>query len=319
MKAELEHRPPREELVSFIGSAAHATFFQTPPWLESLDAAFASFDSAWLTVRERGEIVGAMPVVRVMRGPFSYLSSLPFGTYGGPIARDDSIRRLLLEKFFDMVRSPACLEAGVNLFHPAPEGSFPRGARVRPEECRIVGLEGGFEEVWRTGWSSKRRQLVRRAEDAGVTVRLLESETEVRRFHDIYVQESRPWAGVHPYPLMLFLELFKRRSEGVLVWGAFVSAQLLGGHIDLYFGDMAQAWQGGMAEQAKEFEASALVLKKAMEEACARGCRAFNLGSSGGNEGILFFKESLGGREFAYTSATMRKLWWGLLRGRSLV
>jgi CelD/BcsL family acetyltransferase involved in cellulose biosynthesis len=319
VKAEFEHRPPREELVSFIVSSRHATFFQTPAWLESLEAAFAAFDSAWFTVRERGELVGAMPVVRMARGPFSYLWSLPFGTYGDPIARDESIRGVLLKKFFHVARSPSCLEAGVNLFHPAPEGSIPFEARVRPEECRIVALERGFEEVWSTGWSSKRRQLVRRAEDAGVAVRLLESEAEVRRFHEIYAHESHPWGGVHPYPLMLFVELFRRRSEGVLVWGAFLRDELLGGHIDLYFGDTAQAWQGGMAEQAKEFETGALVIKKAMEEACARGCRVFNLGSSGGNEGILFFKESLGGREYAYASATVRKRWWGLLRGRRRV
>ncbi len=290
------------------------TFFQTPAWLESLGAAFDSFDPAWITMREGGELAGAMPVVRIGKGPFSYLWSLPFGAYGDPIARNESIRDSLLAKFFEMARSPVCLEAGVNLFRTEYHGAFPRGARVHAEECRIVPLEDGFEEVWSRGWSSKRRQLARRAEDAGVVVRLLESTEEVRHFHRIYVEESRAWGGVHPYPLMLFVELSKRRPEGALVWGAFLHNELLGGHIDFYFGNMAQAWQGGMTEKAKEFEAGALLIKKAMEEACARGCRVFNLGSSGGNRGVLFFKESLGGREFAYASATMRKRWWELLR-----
>jgi CelD/BcsL family acetyltransferase involved in cellulose biosynthesis len=316
VKAELERRLPREELASFISSIPHVTFFQTPTWIESLEAAFGAFHAAWLTVRGRGELAGVMPVVRIAKGPFSYLWSLPFGTYGDPITRDESVREALLKRFFEMARSSVCLEAGVNLFFPASRDALPREARVRAEECRIVALDGGFEEVWRTAWSSKRRQLARRAEDAGVAVRLLESEQEVRRFHDIYTEESRPWGGVHPYPLALFLELFKRRSEGVFVWGAFMRGELFGGHIDFCYGDMAQAWQGGMAKEAKEFEAGALLIKKAMEEACARGCRAFNLGSSGGNEGIIFFKESLGGREYAYAGATMQKRWWKLIRGR---
>ena len=316
MKAELEHHPPREELAAFIGSVPHATFFHSPPWLESLEAAFGSFGSEWLTVRERGELLGAMPVVRVARGPLFSLWSLPFGTYGGPVARDASIETLLLTRFFELARSPLCVEGGVTLFHPAPDGAIPGGVSLRPEECMIAPLEAGFDALWRTGWSSKRRQLVRRAEEAGVAVRLLENEEEVRRFHELYARESRGWGGVHPYPRALFLELFRRRQNGALMWGAFFRSQMLGGHIDLYFGELAQAWQGGMAEEAKEFEVGALLIKKAMEEACARGCRAFNLGSSGGSRGILFFKESLGGRPLAYTSATARKCWWGLLRGR---
>ena len=80
---------------------------------------------------------------------------------------------------------------------------------------------------------------------------------------------------------------------------------------------MAQAWQGGMTERAGEFETGAILIKSAMEEACRRGCRVFNLGSSGGNRGILFFKESLGGREHRYAIVTARKRWWALVRGRS--
>ena len=38
----------------------------------------------------------------------------------------------------------------------------------------------------------------------------------------------------------------------------------------------------------------------AVEEAYGRGVKHFNLGTSGGNEGIVFFKESLGGRERFY-------------------
>jgi CelD/BcsL family acetyltransferase involved in cellulose biosynthesis len=317
VKVEREHRPSREELVSFIASSPRATFFHTPAWLESLEAAFHSFSHLWITARDAGTLAGAIPVVRVSRGPFFQLWSLPFGTYGDPLAGEESVRRALLEELFRMLRSPACLEGGVYLLHPAHGGAIPPEARLHAEECRIVPLEGGFEHVWNSAWSAKRRQLVRRAEEAGVLVRPLESEEEVRRFHDIYVEESRPWGGVHPYPVALFVELFRRRSEGVVLWGAFFRSELLGGHIDFYFGRAAQAWQGGMGARAREFEAGALLIKRAMEEACGRGALTFNLGSSGGNEGIIFFKESLGGREHRYASATMRKGWWGLLRGRS--
>jgi hypothetical protein len=315
VNVEFEHSPLPAELDGFIGSFPHATFFQTRPWLDALRESFSGFETAWLAAREGGVLAGVMPVVRIRKGPFSYLWSLPFGTYGDPLARDERVRDTLLESFFEAARSPACLEAGAVLFGGERSPGAPRGARVRAEECRLVTLDNGFDEVWK-GWSGKRRQLVRRGEEAGVVVRLLENDHEVKRFHAIYAAESGAWGGVHPYPERLFFELFRRRADGALFWGAFLDGKLLGGHIDFYFGEMAQAWQGGMTERAAEFETGAILIKHAMEEACRRRCRVFNLGSSGGNRGILFFKESLGGREHRYVIWTMRKRWWALARGK---
>jgi hypothetical protein len=317
VNVELEHRPPREELERFIGSVPGATFFHTHAWLDSLEKAFGDFRAHWLTARDAGVLAGVMPVVRIARGPFSYLWSLPFGTYGDPLAREGSVREALLSEFLRLAQAPGCLEAGAVLFRGETPARSPRGFRVMKEECRIVSLEKGFDEAWNTQWSSKRRQLARRGFDAGVVVRSLETEEEIKRFHEIYAAESRAWGGVHPYPERLFLELFRHRSGGGVFWGAFLHNDLLGGHIDFYHGEMAQALQGGMTERAREFETGAILIKSAMEEACRRGCRVFNLGSSGGNRGILFFKESLGGRERRYTVITARKRWWALVRGRS--
>jgi len=316
VKVELEHHPLPAELDSFIGSFPGATFFQTPPWLDALRESFAGYGAGWLAAREGGALLGAMPVVRISKGPFSYLWALPFGTYGDPLARDETVRNALLDRFFEMAKSPAVLEAGVVLFGGRLPARVPRGALVSMEECRLIPLEKGFEEVWRC-WSVRRRRLVQRGKEAGVVVRLLDDEKEVRRFHAIYAAQSRAWGGVHPYPEALFLELFRRRAREVLFWGAFLHGELLGGHIDFCFGEMGQAWQAGMTERAHEFETGALLIKSAMEEACRRGCRVFNLGSSAGNRGILFYKDALGGREYRYPVITMRKRWWALMRGRT--
>ena len=193
---------------------------------------------------------------------------------------------------------------------------LPRGAVARMEECRLVRLEGGIEEVWKRA-SGKRRQLARRGERAGLDVRFLEREEEIRRFHAIYARESRGWGGVHPYPERLFLELWRRREAGVVFVGAFLEGDLLGAHIDFFHGGVAQAWQGGMTPLASEHEAGSLCIRKAMAEACERGMHTFNLGSSAGERGIVFFKESLGAGEYRYPVVTMRGAAGRLLgRGR---
>ncbi len=312
---ESRNRPAPDEIESFARAHPEATFFHTAAWLEPLAASFPRYDIFWLAEREGGALAGAMPVARVPRGPFHHLLSLPFGAYGDPLALSAGAREALFERFFAQARSPLCLTASIHLFGGRIPAALPRGAAIRTEECRLVPLAGGIEEVWNRA-SGKRRQLARRGERAGLAVRFLESEEEVRRFHAIYAAESRGWGGIHPYPERLFIELWRRRAEGVAMTGAFLGVELLGGHVDFFHGAMGQAWQGGMTPRANEYEAASLCIRRAMAEACDRGMPTFNLGSSAGERGIVFFKESLGGVEHRYPVVTMRGAAGRLLGGR---
>lgn len=316
MKAYVEKGLLREEISNFVDSFPHATFFHTPAWVEILASSFPAFEPRWLTVRDGGELVGLMAFIEVSRGPFREMHALPFGTYGDPLGRDAGVRRVLLNEFFRMGRSARCLEAGASMFLGWEGGESPGSSRRRTEECRLINIEGGFEDFWRNSLSRKRRQLCNKAERRGVVTKLLRSGEELAKLYEIYFEESRSWRGIHPYPIKFFRELFGRSEEGVFFWGAFLEGELLGAHIDLFHGEMAQAWQAAVSKDASNYAASSLLIKKAVEEACRRGMRIFNLGSSGGNKGIMFFKESLGGEEYIYPLFAERKKWWVWLKGR---
>ena len=316
MKIGLEDRLPRKEILDFVSTFPHVTFFHTPTWMEILTTSFPHFNARWITVRSDRELIGIMPVVEIRRGSFRTMWALPFGTYGDPIALTVSTQHALLETFFQLAGAVTCLEAGVTFFSPGFEGVLPDGVDVRTEECRVIHLHGSFQE-YRTGaLSKKRRQLCHRALRAGIEVRPIEEEREVEELHRLYSIEARTWGGPHPYPVQLFRELLTHRGEGVILWGGFLGGRLLGGHINFYFKEMGQAWQAAMSEDASEYEVSALLILEAVREAYARGMRIFNLGSSGGNRGIIFFKESMGGKEHLYRIATVRKKWWSWLKGR---
>lgn len=281
-----------------------------------LEASFRRFRTAWITAREGGVLVGIMPVVEVRRRPFRLMWALPFGTYGHPLAHDPAIRNALLRTFINFASPPLCLEAAAHFFDGAWLSGLPPSVCVRMEECCLIRLEGSFTDFWQGALSSKRRQLCNRGLRAGITVRALETEEELRAFHALYVSGSRAWGGVHPYPLRFFIELFERRSTGVVFWGGFLKERLLGGNIDFYFGNMAQAWQAGISPEAYPYHVGSLLVTRAVEEAYRRGIKIFNLGSSGGDEGLIFFKKSLGGTEFVYPVLEIKKRWWGWLRRR---
>jgi lipid II:glycine glycyltransferase (peptidoglycan interpeptide bridge formation enzyme) len=100
------------------------------------------------------------------------------------------------------------------------------------------------------------------------------------------------------------------------MFGAFLNGKLLGGHIDFYFGNMAQAWQAGVSKEANRYGVSPYLVIRAIEEAYNRGIKYFNMGSSGGDEGLIYFKESLGGKEFNYPIVKSEKRWWKWIKNR---
>jgi len=316
VKLSIERRIDDGEILRFLERVPKATFFHTPAWLNILTNSFDRFAGGWITIRNGSSLEGFMPFIEIERGPFRTLWSLPFGTYGDPVALDRRAERELFDAFLHSASRRRCVEAGANLFRTEQPLDLPAGIVQRREECRLIELEGTFEHYQSKLISSKRRQLCSRARDGGVDVRPIEDDGRMREFYRAYEAESVQWGGVHPYPYAFFEELLARRDRGVLVLGAYLEDEFLGGHIDFYFGEQAQAWQAGLTERASSHEVSALLIVAAVEEAYRRGMKYFNLGSSGGNEGIVFFKESLGGREHGYQIIETVSRWYRLIRRR---
>jgi len=300
VKVGFERDPDGEELLRFVRSSPIATFFHSPAWLEVLEESFPDFECGWLVARRDEELAGLMPVSRIRRRPFFYLHSMPFGTYGHPLAVGEGTGDALMDAFFDEASAFRCLEAEANLFYGGIPGDIPRGWKVRSEECSVISIEEGFEEYRSSGMSRKRRQLCNRCEREGVEARLLSPERDLDEFYSVYLQSASRWGGLHPYPRRFFESLFSKREQGVLVWGAFVKGRLEASHVDFYFGNTAQAWQAAVSKGAYDLDLAAFLIMNAVREGIGRGVRLFNLGSSGGDRGMIFFKESMGGRPVEY-------------------
>jgi hypothetical protein len=304
------------EIQDFITAAPRATFFHSPAWLKILAESFSSFECGWITARRQQELVGIMPLARISRGPFFSLYSLPFGTYGHPIAIDEHTGKLLLDRFVASAGSSRCVEAAANLFDPGMYIEAPKGWAEIIEECRIIRLGDSFEEYRSQSMSRKKRQLCNRCEREGVEARIMDSAVDLDIFYDVYLRRAVGWGGVHPYPKHFFRNLFSYSGNGVIVRGAFLGGRLIAAHIDFYFNDAAQAWQAGLTPEAHEYDASAFLVMNSVREAIGRGISTFNLGSSGNDQGMIFFKESMGGTEYRYPVITRRRKWWGWLKRR---
>jgi hypothetical protein len=305
-----------EEVAGLNDRFEFCNFFNTPLWLDILVSSFAGFSASWITAREGGKLVGVMPVIYKKIFPFHCIRSLPFGTYGTPVAEEPATRSLLAGKFAELASSPGCLDAVCSIFDPDWESWFPLEIPHMISECRITELKGDFETYMSERVSSTKRKTSRRCRRAGVEARPLAEPGEVEDFHRIYMEMSKGWGGIHPLPLSLFRELFLKGGDNVIMMGAFKDGRLLGGHVDFYSGNVGQAWQAGLSKEGNRCGAAPYLVLEAIREAYRRNIRYFNLGSSSGDPGLIEFKESLGGTEFEYPIIKTGKRLWRWIRRR---
>jgi len=299
VKVELVKEVEGSTLESIYRELSPRSFFQTPLWLNTLAKAYRNFEPLWLVLHDGGVVRAVMPFIKARKFIFKTIWSMPFGTYGGPIAHSVDEERRLIEEFFSISSSPLYLKAQILLFRSELGYEPPGGVIVGEEECHLIDLSDGFEHYWDAVIRKKRRQLYRKAMREGVVTRRL-GEDELEEFYAIYRENSVVWGGVHPYPRVLFEELFYKGGDNVLFLGGFVEGKLMAGHLIFFYGDMAQAWQAAVSEEAYRFYMSEVLIVEAVKEACKRGKVFFNLGGSGGSKGIEEFKESMGGERFRF-------------------
>ncbi|MEJ2722140.1 MAG: GNAT family N-acetyltransferase [bacterium] len=103
-------------------------------------------------------------------------------------------------------------------------------------------------------------------------------------------------------------ELFVRGKGNVRLFLATRGGELLGGHLNLYFKDTVIAWNGVTRDTGAGTQASTLLYSECIRDACERGYRYYNLGSSLGKSTLVGYKEALGASPHHYRTARWRSV-----------
>jgi len=281
-----------------------ATFYHTTVWLESLSRAFPAMGFRCLVAKSRSEIVGYLPFFELKKGPLVAVWSLPFGTYGGPVARgDDEVRRSLIEAYAGLKKVRAVHEIGlVDFSNRVETGVFD----VEETSTHLVDLAGGFERIWEGVFEKSKRRQTRKAMKEGLTVAETRSAGDVSMYYDIYAGRVDAWRERFRYPRRLFADLVAGGAGNVRLFLARRGDDLLGGHLNFYFKESVVAWNGVVRDTADGTQASTLLYAECLRHACENGYRAYNLGSSLGKRSLVDYKESLGGVAYRYRTLRWR-------------
>jgi hypothetical protein len=307
---------PRGAWEALVRADRDVLVTQTPAWTETLCAVTGARDVSRLYEFGDGRRL-VLPLVRPGRRParLAIESSFPnawgFGGLVGPDLRAEEVQAVLAD-----LRASRALSVRVRpnpLQHALWDAARPDGVIAVRRRAHAIDLSGGFDAVWKSGFSSRARNHVRRAERSGVSVELDTDGRLVGAFHELFMRSVERWAERQHEPRALALWRARRRDSveklrrlltdlgsASRLWVASVEGRPASAILVLQ-GENAHYTRGAMdVELAGPRRANYLLHRLAIEDACQAGCRTYHMGETGGSSSLAQFKEALGAQPHEY-------------------
>lgn len=310
--AQLTTPAPRSTWWDLIERDADSHVTQTPAWLDCLCATGRYRDTSRLYTFDDGSRM-LLPLVGRLRLPhrLGVEESWPAGWgIGGPVAPGGVGPGKARVLFDDLAHRPV-LRVGVR-FRPGDTGTWERAApadfRLEPHMTQVVDLDGGFDTVWRRRFHTRVRRDVRRAEHSHIEVEVDRTGRLVPVFQYLYERSIERWAGQQHEPLALarwrrrrefpgerLAAVAARFGEACAIWVAWYAGEPAASIVVLWHGPHAKFWRAAMnRELAHPVRATPLLNRLAIEEACEKGCRCYDMGESTPESSLAHFKAGFG-------------------------
>lgn len=167
----------------------------------------------------------------------------------------------------------------------------PRGLPAPALHTLSLDLAGGFDAC-RSRWSKGHKSAATKALREGVTVEIAEDAEDWRAYFGVYGDSLRRWGKrtTSQYTWPLFEALSATDSRYVRLWLARWKDVVIAGALCLYHPRQVAYWHGAALERHFARRPTNLLIQEAIRDAVDRGATWFDLGPSGGHEGVEKFK-----------------------------
>ena len=270
---------------AMVASAAESTFFHRLGWRPLLCREMG-YEDEYLCALRGERMVGLLPLVLVRSRLFgSSLTSLPFCSYGGPLAEDAGVEGALID---------AAVQRGANL----------RVGRVELRGLRAFRPSAPRQDLYSTfrapipaelenmkGIPQKRRNVVRRAVSMGLKASV---GRDADRFYELYAENAR----AHGTPALgrkffrALVDAFPEDCDILFVTDA--AGTDLSAILNFYHCGEVLAYFAGEVVAARETNANDFKYWSLMMHAASRGCTRFDFGRSKVGTGSFQFKRLWG-------------------------
>ncbi len=218
--------------------------------------------------------------------------------YGGPVVEnynEDDINE------FEDLFCTWCRENGIVAefvrFHPLLDnfGYFRKNiSKIKNRTTVFVDLKAGPDEIWKNYISSKNRNMIRKAEKSGVTVKV---SNNFNGFLSLYEETmNKVNAGDYYYfSGKYYKNLFNLNNKSLFLLEAEIDGNTAAAALFLYSGRYLSYHLSGSRQEYLSCAPNNLLLYKAIELGCLMGLEKFHLGgglSDSPDDSLFRFKNS---------------------------
>jgi FemAB-related protein (PEP-CTERM system-associated) len=278
----------RQAWAGYVERTPGGTLFHHPDWCDTVEAVFGHQPFHRLALRDN-EIVGVLPLMEVrsiLAG--SLLVSVPYGTYGGVLADDETVREALAAEARRLAeqRKVCSLElrsAVGGLEGMVADERYATFARRLPARAEELG----------TYLPRKARAAVRQAQAReGLTVQ--HDNALLRVVWELYARSMHRLASIN-YPYRFFEDLVERLGRRAWVTVIWRDRRPVAGLLTFIFRETVYPYFVGVDERIRCTGATNLIYFAVMEHAVRAGLRQFDFGRSRkDNTGSFRFKKNQG-------------------------
>lgn len=298
----LQLSPSDPRWISFLATTQDINIFYHPTWMQVMVETYGYRPFVLALVDEGNSLIAGIPLMEInspLRG--RRWVSIPFSDYCRPLSRDETTLKVFTEQLLQLVESERVPTLELR-------GTYPLYSSLQKQSSHVIhklDLSSGVDAVWKHIHPMHRRNIRIAAENNVEIVHGVTKEhlTEFYRMHLL----TRRSQGVPIQPWMFFLrlkQLLLDQGHGSILL-AYKDQQCIAGAIFLYWGDTFTFKYGASKYDSLEFRPNNLIMWTAIQQACERGFRYFDLGRSDlDNQGLRNFKSRWGAEEqpLYYTS-----------------
>lgn len=256
----------------------------------------------YLVAEEKNEIAGIFPAALIESKLFgTWLCSLPFSDYGGPVLNPDEEKTLIINEFLENlpitmtqidymeVRSPIQNELAESLESALELGNM-------KYLTFIIDLKKPFDEIWRKSYDKYLRNAVRKAVKNKIEVVEESFEEGITSFYRLYLSTMKK-LGSPPHGLEFFKTCHESLGEQVKIFLATTPNKIVGGVFVLLGRKTIYPTYEGINPEYRRLNAASLLFSRIIKWGCENNFHSFNFGKTLCGSGVYSFKKQWGGIE----------------------
>jgi CelD/BcsL family acetyltransferase involved in cellulose biosynthesis len=184
-----------------------SSVFHSPGWMRVLSDTYGWEPNAFVLLGDSGQPKAGFPFCRISDMLGERIVAMPFSDYCDPLVEDADSWRLLIDRLL-----PERLPINVRCLHNDLPLADERFDLTKQAKWHRLDLRPDLDALWNAMHDSTHR-AIRKSERAGLTVRIAESEHELRTFFEMHLKVRKYKYGLLAQPFSFFQNIWRQFVE----------------------------------------------------------------------------------------------------------